>query len=132
MGLYNRTAYDALHRQLQLLDDGPAKQAAMDRMVTILQHDAPWAFGYFPWGGLAFQQWVHNGKPSIMIRDMAKYYRVDAAERARRQSEWNAPIRWPAALFALLAVALGWVGWRSFKARETATARRSTAPAGQA
>ena len=32
-----------------------------------------------PWGGLAFQQWVYNGKPSILIRDMAKYYRVDPA-----------------------------------------------------
>jgi ABC-type transport system substrate-binding protein len=71
---YDNPAYDALYKQLQGLDDGPAKQA-----------------------------------------------------------EWNAPIRWPAALFALLALGLGVAGWRSFKARETATARRTaTAPVGQA
>ena len=107
-----------------MLDDGPAKQAAIDRMVEIVQNDAPWAFGYVPWGGLAFQQWVHNGKPSILIRDMAKYYRVDAKLRTARQAEWNAPVRWPLALVALAALALLWAARRSVRQRETATARR--------
>ncbi len=123
---YQNPAYDALYRQLQALEDGPAKQAVVDQMVAMLQHDAPWAFGYFPWGGLAFQPWVYNGKPSIMIRDMAKYYRVDPVLRAQRQAEWNAPIRWPLALLVLGAAALAWVAMRSFKARETATARRAS------
>ena len=126
---YDNPAYDALYRQLQALDDGPAKQEVVDRMVAMLQHDAPWSFGYFPWGGLAFQSWVHNGKPSVLIRDMAKYYRVDPALRAQRQAEWNQPVRWPLALLAVLVLVLGWVARRSYKARETATAR-GTAPAG--
>ncbi|MBC7727456.1 MAG: ABC transporter substrate-binding protein [Microbacteriaceae bacterium] len=124
---YENAEFDGLYRKLQMLDDGPEKQAAIDRMVAIVQHDSPWCFGYFPWGGLAFQQWVHNGKPSILIRDMAKYYRVDAATRAAKQAEWNAPVRWPMVLL-LLVLALG-VGLarRSFMARETATARRAAA-----
>ncbi|WP_425261979.1 ABC transporter substrate-binding protein [Rubrivivax sp. RP6-9] len=126
---YDNPEYDKLYRQLQALDDGPAKQAVVDRMVAMLQHDAPWAFGYFPWGGLAFQSWVHNGKPSVLIRDMAKYYRVDPALRAQRQAEWNQPVRWPLALLAVLMLVLGWVARRSYKARETATAR-GTAAAG--
>ena len=121
---YANAEYDTLHRQVQLLDDGPAKQAALDRMVAILQHDSPWAFGYFPYGGLAFQQWVHNGKPSILIRDMARYYRVDANLRAAKQAEWNAPVRWPLALVALALVAAVWGARRSIRQRETATARR--------
>ena len=122
---YENAEFDVLYRKLQMLDDGPDKQAAIDRMVLILQQDSPWLFGYFPWGGLAFQQWVHNGKPSILIRDMAKYYRVDAATRAAKQAEWNAPVRWPMALLVLLIVAAAWGARRSFKARETATARRA-------
>ena len=99
-------------------------------MVAIAQQDAPWAFGYFPWGGLAFQPWVHNGKPSILIRDMAKYYRVDPELRAQKLAEWNHPVRWPLALIAVVVLAL--VAWarRSFRARETATARRAPAVAG--
>ena len=34
----------------------------------------------------AFQQWVHNGKPAILIRDMARYYRIDAAQRVALQA----------------------------------------------
>ena len=124
---YENAEFDGLYRQLQVLDDGPEKQTVIDRMVAIVQRDAPWCFGYFPYGGLAFQQWVHNGKPSILIRDMAKYYRVDAPLRAQRQAEWNAPVRWPLALLGLGLLAVVWGARRSFKARETATARRRAA-----
>ena len=124
---YENPEFDSLYRQLQVLDDGPEKQGVIDRMVGILQRDSPWCFGYFPYGGLAFQQWVHNGKPSILIRDMAKYYRVDAPVRAQRQADWNAPVRWPMALLGLGLLAAVWGARRSFKARETATARRRAA-----
>ena len=120
---YENPEYDKLYRQLQSLDDGPQKQAVIDKMVHILQEDAPWCFGYFPWGGMAFQQWVHNGKPSIMIRDMAQYYRLDPALRARKQAEWNKPVRWPLILLAIAALATIWVARRSYRLRETATAR---------
>jgi ABC-type transport system substrate-binding protein len=122
---YDNPAYDDLYRQLQALDDGPAKQAVIDQMVTMVQQDSPWAFGYFPYGGLAFQQWVSNGKPSILIRDMAKYYKLDPQLRAAKQAEWNAPVLWPMALLGVALAALAWVARRSFKARETATARRA-------
>ncbi len=124
---YENPEFDALYRQLQWRDDGPAKQAAIDRMVAMLQRDAPWSFGYISWGGLAFQPWVHNGKPSILIRDMAKYYRVDAATRVARQAQWNAPVRWPLAIVAALIVWLAWGLRRSVRQREAATARRPQA-----
>jgi ABC-type transport system substrate-binding protein len=120
---YENPDYDKLYRQLQSLDDGPQKQAVIDKMVALLQQDSPWCFGYFPWGGMAFQQWVHNGKPSIMIRDMAQYYRLDPELRTRKQSEWNHPVRWPLALLGMAALVALWAARRSYKLRETATAR---------
>jgi len=129
---YENPEFDALYRKLQSLDDGPEKQQVIDRMVELARRDSPWVFGYFPWGGLAFQQWVHNGKPSIMIRDMAKYYRVDAALRAQKQAEWNHPVVWPMALLVLAALALAWVARRSFRLRETATARGGAAVVSEA
>ena len=120
---YENAEFDGLYRQLQLLDDGPAKQAVIDKMVAIAQQDAPWTMGYIPYGGQASQHWVKNIKHSIVVRDMAKYYRVDAVERAARQAEWNAPVRWPLVLFALALLALAGWAWRSYRASETATAR---------
>src|ERR1019366_9394081 len=119
---YENPEYDKLYRELQTLDDGSRKQEVIDEMVAIVQQDAPWSFGYFPWGGLAFQQWVYNGKPSILIRDMAKYYRIDPALRVARQAEGNKPTWWPIALLVALILALVWIARRGYQARQRETA----------
>ncbi len=125
---YENPAFDKLYRELASLDDGPRKQQVIDEMVALVQADAPWAWGFIPYGGLAFQQWVGNGKPSILIRDMAKYYRVDPALRAARQAEWNRPVLWPLALALLALVTLAWLARRSWRAREQATAHPTPLP----
>jgi ABC-type transport system substrate-binding protein len=129
---YESTEYDRLYRQMQTLDDGPEKQKVMDQMVAITQQDAPWAWGYFPYVGVAFQSWVHNGKPSIVVRDLAKYYRVDPQLRAQRQAEWNKPVWWPMLLLVPLVFWLAWIARRGFKAREQRTEKAAQAKAGAA
>ena len=42
------------------------KEALIQRMVAIVQRDAPWMFGYFPMSGGAYQQWVGNAKPCLL------------------------------------------------------------------
>jgi ABC-type transport system substrate-binding protein len=121
---YDNARFDALFREMQTLDDTPRKRQVIDEMVAIVQQEAPWSFGYISWSGLAFQQWVHNGKPSILIRDMAQYYRVDPALRVRMQAAWNRPIAWPLIVPALAALLVVVSAWRSWRAREQATARR--------
>jgi len=104
---YENPEYDKLFQQLKFLEDGPEKQKLIDKMVRIVQEDAPWSFGYYPYAAGSFSPWVFNGKASIMIRDMAKYYRIDAAMRAQKQREWNQPIYWPLfVIFGLLALAI--------------------------
>lgn len=120
---YENAEYDKLYRQLQTLDDGPRKQAVIDEMVRIAREDAPWAWGYWPYVATANQAWVHNAKPGILIRDMARFYRVDAAMRAERIAEWNRPVWWPIVLLAAAALALVMLARRSYAARERATAR---------
>lgn len=120
---YQNPEYDALYRQMQVLEDGPEKQRLIDKMVTMLQEDSPWAWGYFPWTSGAYQQWLYNGTPSIMIRDMVRYYRVDPQLRARKQAEWNQPILWPMVLLVAGVLVLLWVARRGYLARERSTAR---------
>jgi len=126
---YENPEYDRLYRQMQGFDDGPEKQKVMDQMVAIAQQDSPWAWGYFPYVGVAFQSWVHNGKPTIVVRDLAKYYRVDPAVRAKRQVEWNSPVWWPMVLVVPLLLLLVWVARRGYKMRERITAKPVAEPA---
>jgi ABC-type transport system substrate-binding protein len=125
---YDNPEYDKRFKQLALLEDGPAKQKLIDEMVDMLRQDAPWAFGYFPYAGGAYQQWVRNAKYGIFTNDRALYYKIDAPLRARLQAEWNPPRYWPLALLALAALAFGWVARRGFVARERKTAVRQAAP----
>ncbi len=120
---YENPEFDARFAKLKLLDDGPEKQALIDEMTRIAQQDAPWVFGYFPYASGAFQPWVLNGKPAIMVRDMGRYYRLDTAERVRRQAEWNQPVWWPVALMGFGVAMLAFLAWRGFRRRERTNAR---------
>ena len=112
---YASAAYDALYLEMVGLDDGPRKQAVIDKMVDILRQDAPLMFGYNPAGAGAYQQWVGNAVPSQMVRNAMQFYKVDTALRTQKLAEWNRPIWWPlAGIFVLLALVL-WVSVRTLK-----------------
>ena len=96
-------------------------------MQDILRRDAPWSFGYFPYAAGAYQAWVRNGKPSILVRDMLRYHRLDTDLRARRIHEWNHPVAWPLAAIGLALAAVLALGARAYRARERATARAPAA-----
>jgi ABC-type transport system substrate-binding protein len=101
---YQNPQYDKLFVQLKTLEDGPEKQAVIDKMVHIVQEDAPWSMGFFPYASQAVHSWVHNTKPAILVRDHGRYLRLDAAQRAAKLAEWNRPVWWPLAALAVLAV----------------------------
>jgi ABC-type transport system substrate-binding protein len=125
---YQNPEYDRLYARLRFMDDGPAKQAVIDDMVRLVQLDAPWSFGYFPYASGAYHRWVQNGKPSIMVRDQAQYYRVDAVERVRSLREWNFPVYWPVIGLVLTLIGMGWWAVRVFAAREQQTALPESEP----
>jgi ABC-type oligopeptide transport system substrate-binding subunit len=120
---YENPEFDKLFSQMKLLEDGPQKQAVIDRMVRIAQEDAPWSWGYFPFSSSAVQHWVHNSKPAVLIRDSGRYLRLDVAERVQKQREWNHPVWWPI-LIAIGALAvLILIARRSWRRRERTNAR---------
>lgn len=120
---YANPEYDRLFQQMKSLDDGPEKQKLVDELVKIAQHDAPWTMGFFPHASAAVQHWVYNSKPAILIRDHGRYLRLDPAERAARQKEWNHPVWWPLLLLAAGVIALVLTAGRILKKRERTNAR---------
>lgn len=119
---YSNPDYDALYRKMVLLDDTSEKQAIIDQMVDILRLDVPVMFGYNPAGAAAYQQWVGNARPAVVIRNTAQFMKLDPALRVEKIAEWNRPVFWPlAVIVVLLALVLG-VSWRTLRRAQRQTA----------
>ena len=104
---YQNPEYDRLFEQVKAMDNGPARQALIDRMVTIAREDAPWLWGFHPVDYTLAHQWLYNRKPSKVGHNTLKYQRLDPALRDRLRAEWNRPVVWPALLvLGLLALAI--------------------------
>ncbi len=120
---YQNPVFDKLFAQLKTLDDGPQKQAVIDQMVKMLQDDAPWSMGFYPWASAAVQGWVKNSKPAILIRDHGRYLRLDVPARVAALERWNRPVWWPLVLLAALIVAIAAYTRRSIRLRARMNAR---------
>jgi oligopeptide transport system substrate-binding protein len=119
---YENAEYDALFERMKAMPDGPARQQIIDRMVAILQQDAPWIFAFHPMSYSLQHGWVLNRKTGAMVRNTMKYQRLDIERREAARAEWNKPVLWPLALVALLMAALVAPAVIHWRRRETATA----------
>lgn len=108
---YSNVEFDRLFNEMRFMDDGPQRQALIDRMVEIARTDAPWLWGFNPKSFSLHHQWLHNAHPNRMANNTLKYRRLDPDVRAGLREEWNPPILWPvwvggALLLVLLAPAI--------------------------
>lgn len=120
---YQNPEYDRLFDRMKNLDNGPERQAIIDRMLRIAREDAPWAWGYHPKDYSLAHQWVFNSKPNQIARNGLKYQRIDPALRERKREEWNQPVLWPIGLGLLLMTVLAAPAVLSYRRRERMAAR---------
>jgi len=112
---YANPEFDRLFEQMRNIENGPQRQEIIDRMVKIVQRDAPWAFGFHPADYNLAHGWVHNIKPNTMANNELKYQRIDPLLREQRRNQWNKPVYGPLAVLLLLAVggvAPAIIAWR--------------------
>ena len=119
---YANPEFDHLFERMKDLDNTPERAALIQRMVAIIQQDSPMIWGWSEEFGGAYQQWVHNGKPSNIIRDQLPYLRIDKTLREQKIKEWNRPVWWPLAVLPVLLALLIWPAWRAWKRRQEARA----------
>lgn len=120
---YDNPEYDRLFERMRAMDNGPERQAIIDRMIAILRHDSPWVWGFHPVDYTLRHNWLFDRKPTKVGNNTLKYQRIDPALRERLREEWNRPVIWPLLLLAgMLGVAIlpAVIGHRR---REGATAR---------
>ncbi len=121
---YANPEYDRLFERMKAMADGPERQALIDRMMAILQHDAPWIWGFYEKAYTLQHGWLMNRKPGKIIRSALKYQRIDTALRAHQRQAWNPPKVEP--LFALGGFALIVMApaFLAFRRRERASGRK--------
>jgi hypothetical protein len=76
---------------------GAERLAIIRQAIALLQHDAPWIYGFHPKSYTLGHVWLHNRKPTDVGNNILKYQRIDVAERQRLRQEWNRPVLWPLA-----------------------------------
>lgn len=124
---YRNPEFDALFEQMRDMPNSAERARIIDRMVAIVQRDAPWIGGYYPKDFSLFHAWLSNVKPNNMVRNNLKYLRLDPARRAAAREAWNRPVLWPLVLIVLVLAAIIIPAVASYRSRERMAARPSTA-----
>ena len=119
---WENAEFDRLFLKMKDLDDGPERAALIRAMGEVMQEDMPLLYGWSEEYGGAYHQWVHNGKPSNIIRDNLPYLRIDAALRSQKIEEWNRPNWWPVLLLPVGLFLLIWPAWRAWRRRQNSGA----------
>ncbi len=108
---YQNPEYDHLFEQIQEMEDGPERFKIIQQMVSILQKDAPWVWGFYPKTFGLYHEWMQAFRSNSMINNSLKYVRLDPKLRAQKRVEWNQPTIWPLIIVGgfVLVIGLGWL-----------------------
>jgi ABC-type transport system substrate-binding protein len=120
---YHNAEFDRLFVQMKNMENSDERQAIIDRMVEILRHDAPWAWGYFPKAYSLSHAWYGNVKPNLMANNTLKYKSIDPRLREAQRERWNPPVVWPLVLFVAVLLATVVPAIRMYRHRERSAAR---------
>jgi peptide/nickel transport system substrate-binding protein len=120
---YSNPEFDRLFEQMKNMENGPQRQAIIDRMVAIVREDAPWSWGVNPKDYALYHQWLHNLKPNQMARNGIKYRRIDVPLREQLRAEWNQPVVWPVIVLLVGLVLSGVPAYLHYRRRERGSAK---------
>ena len=127
---YENAEFDRLFEQMKAMPNGPERLEIIRRMNRIVQHDAPWIWGFHQKAYVLQHGWLKNRKPSKIIRNTLKYQRVDMAQRGRLRAQWNQPVVWPLALIGGALLLIVWPVVRRYRQHERQTVRAAVAGEG--
>jgi len=119
---YSSPEFDMLFDRMKNMTDGDERLERIREMVRIAQHDAPWAWGFYPKDYALHHAWLHNVKPNLMASNTLKYLRIAPDVRAEQRVQWNPPIVWPVLVMLVMVVGLLIFGFAAYRRRERSTA----------
>lgn len=115
---YDNPEFNRLFERMKSMENGPAREQVVARMVEIARRDAPWVWGLHPKQFVLSHAWYHNSKPNLMANNTLKYVRIDPKLRKQRRAAWNQPILWPVGVGVLALFAAAVPAVRAFRQHE--------------
>ncbi|MDG4812717.1 ABC transporter substrate-binding protein [Hydrogenovibrio sp. 3SP14C1] len=117
---YDNPEFNRLFKKIKTMENSPERLALIQKMVRIVQKDAPWAWGFNPKSLALYHSWYHNVWPNPLANNTLKYKRIDAIERVTKQKAWNKPVIWPIVIVLLLLLISIYPLIKAYQARQKA------------
>ena len=117
---YDNPEFNRLFQQMKIMENTSERLIIIKKMLTILQEDAPWAWGFYPKSLSLYHGWLHNVWPNPLANNTIKYRRIDVAERIEKQALWNQPVIWPFVVVGLVVIGSIYPLMHAYRRRQTA------------
>lgn len=115
---YDNPKFNKLFDQMKTMPNSPERLAFINKMVHLVQKDAPWAWGFHPKSLALYHGWYKNVWPNALANNTIKYKRIDVEQRYAKQQEWNNPVIWPILLVMILALLSIWPLKKAYQQRQ--------------
>ena len=116
---YNNPEYTALYKQMKVLPNNEKRQQLINKMIRIIQQDAPWIWGLHGKNYYLSHHWTTNTKRHGITEGTLKYLHIDPKKRQIFQKQWNKPYLWPLLIAALLLLLLLILAYAAYKKRQS-------------
>ncbi|MGC1182018.1 ABC transporter substrate-binding protein [Legionella sp.] len=125
---YENLEFDRLFDLMKNRQNDVLRQQLIDTMLTIVRHDAPWAWGIHSEDFILSHNWVSHTKPNTISLGTLKYVAINAYEREQLRQQWNSPVFWPLVLLLLLILGLLLLLFSAYLKKERQAAERMHIP----
>lgn len=119
---YCNPEFDVLFEKMRQMDNTQKRFDLIRKMISLLQRDAPWVFGFYPKSFLLHHAWLKNVHLNPMANNRLKYFKLDPDLRFEKRRSWNRPNLWPLLFFALVLALLIVPMWLTYRKRMEETA----------
>ncbi|MCX7115602.1 MAG: ABC transporter substrate-binding protein [Gammaproteobacteria bacterium] len=101
---YENAEFDQLFNEMKNRKNDAVRASLIEKMIQLVQHDAPWIWGFFSETVILRQQWVSQLKPNTMTLNTLKYVAIDVPLRQKMRLQWNQAVFWPIGVLVLIVL----------------------------
>jgi len=88
---YSNYEFDKLFLRMKNMKNTKKRKELIENMLTIIQNDSPWIWGFHPKSFSLSHSWLENVESNLMANNTLKYKKINNNIRHDKISKWNKP-----------------------------------------